>query len=274
MDSRFHGNDKHTSNVIPAEAGIQRKLFGLLPDYLVKLHIKGDFQGSFHVRGGEKMAIKISASVMCADFLHLEKVIKELESEKVDYLHFDIMDGHFVPNFTMGPDILKSISGMTDIPFDTHLMIYEPERYVETFIEAGSDLIVIHTEACRHLHRTIDLIKKNGAMAGVAINPATPLSALDYILEEVYLVLIMAVDPGFAGQSMIPNSIRKIGDLRKRIDSAGLDVHIQVDGNVSFENAPKMVKSGADILVAGSSSVFHKDMSIKDGIKTLRQCVS
>lgn len=220
------------------------------------------------------MDVKISASVMCADFLHLENVIRELESSKVDFLHFDIMDGHFVPNFTMGPDILKSISGMTDIPFDTHLMVYEPERYVEAFVEAGSDLIVIHTEACRHLHRTIDLIKKSGAMAGVAVNPATPLSALDYILEDIYMVLIMAVDPGFAGQSMIPSSIKKIGDLRKTIDSRGLDVQIQVDGNVSFENAPKMVKSGADILVAGSSSVFRKDMSITEGIKSLRQCVS
>ncbi len=219
------------------------------------------------------MEVKISASIMCADFLHLEKVIRELESGKVDYLHFDIMDGHFVPNFTMGPDILKSISGMTDIPFDTHLMVYDPERYVEAFVEAGSDLIVIHTEACRHLHRTFDLIKKSGAMAGVAINPGTPLSALDYILEDVSLVLIMAVDPGFAGQSMIPSSIRKISDLRKKIDSTGLDVQIQVDGNVSFENAEKMVKSGADILVAGSSSVFRKDISINEGIKKLRQCV-
>jgi ribulose-phosphate 3-epimerase len=220
------------------------------------------------------MEVKISASVMCADFLHLERVIRELELGKVDFLHFDIMDGHFVPNFTMGPDILKSISGMTDIPFDTHLMVYEPERYVEPFIEAGSDLIVVHTESCRHLHRTIDLIKKNGALAGVAINPATPLSALDYILDEIYLVLIMAVDPGFAGQSMIPSSIRKISDLRKKIDATGLDVQIQVDGNVSFENAPKMVKSGADILVAGSSSIFRRDLSIKEGINALRRCVS
>lgn len=219
------------------------------------------------------METKISASIMCADFLHLEEVIRELESAKADFFHFDIMDGHFVPNFTLGPDVLKSMRGATDILFDTHLMVYDPERYVESFAEAGSDIIVVHVEACRHLHRTIDLIKKSGAMAGVAINPATPLSTLDYVLEDVYMVLVMAVDPGFAGQKMIPCSIRKISELRDKIKSAGLDVYIQVDGNVSFENAPKMVSAGADILVAGTSSIFSKDMSITDGINNLRKCV-
>jgi ribulose-phosphate 3-epimerase len=220
------------------------------------------------------MNVKISTSIMCADFLHLEDVVRELESAGADYLHFDIMDGSFVPNFTMGPDILKSIRGATDIPFDTHLMVYEPERYIETFVQAGSDLVVIHTEACRHLHRTIDLIKQNGAQAGVAINPATPLSALDYLLDEVYMVLIMSVDPGFAGQKMIPSAIGKIRSLKQKIDEARLDVKIQVDGNVSFENAPRMVLAGADILVAGSSSVFRKDLTIAKGIKALRKCVA
>ena len=220
------------------------------------------------------MDIKISTSIMCADFLHLGKIVKELEAARADYLHFDIMDGHFVPNFTMGPDILKSIRGETDIPFDTHLMVYEPERYAKTFVEAGSDLVVIHTEACRHPHRVINLIKKHGAQAGVAINPATPLSALDYLLDEIYMVLIMTVDPGFAGQKMIPSVIGKIRQLRQKIDDARLDVHIQADGNVSFENAPKMVSAGADILVAGSSSVFRKDMTIAEGMKALRGCVA
>jgi len=220
------------------------------------------------------MDIKISASMMCADFLHLERAVRELEASGADYLHFDIMDGHFVPNFTMGPDILRSIRGETDIPFDTHLMVYEPERHIETFIQAGSDLVVVHVEACRHLHRTIDLIRENGAQAGVAINPATPLSALDYLLDEVDVVLIMAVDPGFAGQVMIPSAIGKIRRLKQRIDEARLGVKIQVDGNVSFENAPKMVLAGADILVAGSSSVFRKDMTIAEGMKALRACVS
>jgi ribulose-phosphate 3-epimerase len=220
------------------------------------------------------MEVKISTSIMCADFLHLGEAVKELEAAGADYLHFDIMDGHFVPNFTMGPDILKSIRGETDIPFDTHLMVYEPERYIETFIQAGGDLVVIHVEACRHLHRTINLIKENGARAGVAVNPATPLSTLDYLLDEVYMVLVMAVDPGFAGQSMIPSAIGKIGQLKQKITQSGLDVKIQVDGNVSFQNAPRMVLAGADILVAGSSSVFRKDMTISQGMEALRRCIS
>jgi ribulose-phosphate 3-epimerase len=223
---------------------------------------------------GTDMDVKISTSIMCADFLHLGEAVKELEAAGADYLHFDIMDGHFVPNFTMGPDILKSIRGETDIPFDTHLMVYEPERYIETFIQAGSDLVVIHVEACRHLHRTINIIKENGARAGVAINPATPLSALDYLLDEVYMVLVMAVDPGFAGQSMIPSAIGKIRQLKQKITESGLDVKIQVDGNVSFQNAPRMVLAGADILVAGTSSVFRKDMTISQGMKALRRCIS
>ena len=220
------------------------------------------------------MDVKISTSIMCADFLRLGEAVKELEASGADYLHFDIMDGHFVPNFTMGPDILKSIRGETDIPFDTHLMVYEPERYIETFIQAGSDLVVIHVESCRHLHRTINLIKENGARAGVAINPATPLSALDYLLDEVYMVLVMAVDPGFAGQTMIPSAIGKIRQLKQKITQSGLDVKIQVDGNVSFQNAPRMVLAGADILVAGSSSVFRRDMTISEGMKALRRCIS
>ena len=217
------------------------------------------------------MGVKVSTSIMCADFLNIGQAVKELEAAGADYLHFDIMDGHFVPNFTLGADMAKSIRSMTDIPFDTHLMVYEPERYVETFIEAGSDLVVIHVEACRHLHRTINLIKQNGAQAGVAVNPATPLSSLDHLLDEVFMVLIMSVDPGFAGQKMIRSAIGKIRQLKQKIDDAGLDVHIQVDGNVSFENAPKMAAAGADILVAGSSSVFHKDMTIAEGMKTLRE---
>ncbi len=219
------------------------------------------------------MNVKVSTSMMCADFLNIGQAVKELEAAGADYLHFDIMDGHFVPNFTLGPDMMKSIKRVTDIPFDTHLMVYEPERYVESFIEAGSDLVVIHVEACGHLHRTINLIKQNGAQAGIAVNPATPLSTLDYLLDEVFMVLIMSVDPGFAGQQLIPRAIGKIEQLKQKIDAAGSDVKIQVDGNVSFENASKMVAAGADILVAGTSSVFHREMTIAEGMKKLRKSI-
>ena len=219
------------------------------------------------------MNVRISTSMMCADFLNIGQAVKELEAAGADYLHFDIMDGHFVPNFTLGPGMMKSIKRVTDIPFDTHLMVYEPERYVESFIEAGSDLVVIHVEACGHLHRTINLIKQNGAQVGIAVNPATPLSTLDYLLDEVFMVLIMSVDPGFAGQKLIPSAIGKIEQLKQKIDAAGLDVKIQVDGNVSFENAPKMVAAGADILVAGTSSVFHREMTIAEGMRKLRKSI-
>ncbi len=220
------------------------------------------------------MGVKVSTSMMCADFLNIGQAVKELEAAEADYLHFDIMDGNFVPNFTLGPDMMKSIKRVTDIPFDTHLMVNEPERHIETFVQAGSDLVVVHAEACKYPLRVISQIKQNGALAGIAINPATPLSTLDYLLDEVFMVLIMSVDPGFAGQKMIPNAIGKIEQLKQKIDDAGLDVHIQVDGNVSFENAPKMVAAGADILVAGSSSVFHKEMTISEGMKALRECVA
>ena len=211
---------------------------------------------------------------MCADFLNIGQAVKELEAAEADYLHFDIMDGHFVPNFTLGPGMMKSIKRVADTPFDTHLMVNDPERHIETFVQAGSDLVVVHVEACKYPLRVINQIKQNGALAGIAINPATPLSTLDYVLDEVFMVLIMSVDPGFAGQKMIPSAIDKIEQLKQKIDAGGLDVHIQVDGNVSFENAPKMVAAGADILVAGSSSVFHKEMTIAEGMKALRECVA
>lgn len=218
--------------------------------------------------------VKISASIMCADFLRLGSVVKELESSGVDFLHFDIMDGHFVPNFTLGPDIIKVLREQTRLKFDTHLMVIDPERYVERFVEVGSNIIVVHVEACRHLHRTISLIRKIGAQPGVALNPATPLSALDYVLEDVDIVLVMTVDPGFAGQTMIPSMLSKIRELRSKIDERGLNAQIQVDGNVSFENAPKMVSAGAEILVAGSSSIFRKDLTITDGVKALKESIA
>jgi len=217
------------------------------------------------------MKIKLSASIMCANFSHLERDIRILEEEGVDYLHFDIMDGHFVPNFTMGPDILASLKKITDLPFDTHLMIEDPDRYIPIFIEAGSTFISIHVETCPHLDRTIRLIKKKGARVRVALNPATPLCRLDYILEEISSVLVMTVNPGFASQKLVPSTISKIKKLKEIIEKRALEVDIAVDGNVSFTHAPSMVKAGANVLVCGSSSIFHPEFGIKEGIAKLRK---
>ena len=216
------------------------------------------------------MKIKLSASVMCADLSCLKKDIKLLEEGGVDYLHFDIMDGHFVPNLTLGSGILRSLRKITELPFDTHLMIEEPAGYVPVFAKAGSSLISVHLEACSHLNRTIQLIKENGVRAGVALNPATPLCRLDYILEDVSEVLIMTVNPGFAGQKLVPITISKIEKLREIIEKKGLKIDIAVDGNVSFANAPVMVKAGANILICGTSSIFHPQLGIKKGITKLR----
>jgi len=217
------------------------------------------------------MKIKLSASIMCANFSHLQKDIRILEEEGVDYLHFDIMDGHFVPNFTMRPDILTSLRKITDLPFDTHLMIEKPDRYISTFVEAGSTFISIHVETCPHLDRTIRLIKKKGVKVRVALNPATPLCRLDYILEEISSVLVMTVNPGFASQRLVSSAISKIEKLKEIIEKKALDVDIAVDGNVSFINAPSMVKAGANVLICGTSSIFHPEFGIKEGIAKLRE---
>ncbi len=219
------------------------------------------------------MENKISVSVMCADLTNLQKSIKELEIANVDYLHWDIMDGNFVPNFSLNQDMMKSVKKITNIKFDTHLMIENPERYIDDFAEAGSDIIVIHAEATKHLHRAVQQIKETGTKAGVAINPATPVSVLQNIIVDLDMVLIMTVNPGFAGQKMIPATLDKISQVKKIIQDKNLSIDIQVDGNVSFENIPKMKASGANVFVAGTSSVFHKDLTIELGIKKMIEVI-
>jgi len=214
--------------------------------------------------------ILVSASLMCSNFRSLEKELKEMEESHVDYIHFDIMDGNFVPNYTLGPCLMKAVQNMSSLPIDAHLMIEKPERYIETFAESGCKLISIHQEACIPLHRTVEKMKEKGIKAGVALNPATSLSTLEEILSELDFVLIMTVEPGFAGQKLIPYTIEKIAKLKKIIESRKLKTRIQVDGNVSFENAKKMVKAGASILVAGSSSIFSKETDIASGVKRLK----
>lgn len=217
------------------------------------------------------MKVKLSASIMCADFSYLREDIERLEKGGIDYLHFDIMDGHFVPNFTMGPDVLKTVRKLTSLFFDTHLMIENPDEYIPMFIEVGSNLIFFHIETSLHPERTIQLIKEQGAKPGIALNPTTPLCKLNYLLAKVSSVLIMGVEPGFAGQTLIPTTIPKIRSLKKMIEERNLNVDIEVDGNISFTNAPLMVEAGANVLVCGTSSIFKPKLGIRKGIKKLRE---
>jgi ribulose-phosphate 3-epimerase len=217
--------------------------------------------------------LKISSSLMCADLLRLKDEIAELEAAGVDWLHFDIMDGHFVPNLTFGPDVVRNLRPASELPFDVHLMVDEPIRYSDRFIEAGADILVVHAEACRHLQRTLAAIRDLGAQPGVALNPATPLSALDYVLDDVDMVLLMTVNPGYAGQELVPATIPKIATLADRLEREKRDIILQVDGNVSPENGRKMAAAGATAFVAGTASVFAEGVTRAEGTRALREAV-
>lgn len=217
---------------------------------------------------------KISPSLMCVNFACVERDIRDLEKANVEYLHVDIMDGCFVPNFTLGPDFVKAIRQMTGIPLDIHLMVEKPERHIGMFDLREGDLVSIHVESTIHLQRTLAKVKETGAQAAVALNPATPINCLDYVLDDIDAVLIMTVNPGFAGQKLVPSTLQKIADLRNYLNERGCErVAIEVDGNVSCENAKKMRAMGADIFVAGTSSLFVKGRSIEDCAKELRLCI-
>lgn len=204
--------------------------------------------------------IKIAPSILSADFSRLGEEIRAVEAAGADIIHVDVMDGHFVPNITIGPLIVEAARKSTKLPLDVHLMIENPERYVDDFAKAGADYITVHVETGYHLHRLAQSIRSHkNVKAGVVLNPATPLSSLDYILGEVDLVLIMSVNPGFGGQSFIPSALDKIRQLRKRISNLGLAVEIEVDGGVKPDNAAGIIEAGADILVAGSAVFGAKD---------------
>ena len=217
---------------------------------------------------------KISPSVMCVDFFKLEEAVRAFEENGIEYIHVDIMDGRFVPNYTLGTDFVKKLKERTKIPLDIHLMIEEPESKLDWFEFGEGDYVSVHYESTRHLHKAISAIKARGAKAMVAINPATPVSALECVLGEIDGVLIMTVNPGFAGQKLVRSTLPKITQLREQLDGLGYtDVEIEVDGNVSFENAKLMTEAGADIFVAGTSSVFKKEFSMSEGIARLREVI-
>jgi ribulose-phosphate 3-epimerase len=207
-----------------------------------------------------RRTVKVAPSILSADFSRLGEEIKAVEAAGADLIHVDVMDGHFVPNITIGPLIVQAARKVTKLPLDVHLMIENPELYIADFAKAGADYITVHTEAAYHLHRLVQSIREHkGVKAGVSLNPATQLETLDYIIGDIDLVLIMSVNPGFGGQAYIPSATDKIRRLRKMIDDRKLSVEIEVDGGVKPENAAEIAGAGADILVAGSAVYGAKD---------------
>lgn len=211
---------------------------------------------------------------MCADLCNLETDIRELENAGINLLHFDLMDAHFVPNMPIGLVLIEQLRQKTDCAFDIHLMVNNNDFFVEAVANIGVQQIAVHAESAIHLDRTLSVIQAHGIKSGVALNPATPVSAITYVVDRLDFVLIMTVNPGFAGQRLVPATLRKIEECRTFLDKNDADLPIEVDGNVSFENIPKMVAAGADILVGGSSSVFHTSGSRSENIQQIRQAIA
>jgi len=217
-----------------------------------------------------KKTFLLSASIICANALDLKADIRQLEDGDVDYLHFDIMDGAFVPRLGLFPEMIASIKAISKIPISAHLMIEHPDNFIPAFAKAGADMIIIHAESTRHLDRSIRLVKNIGVKAGVALNPATPLSVIDYVLDNIDLVMLMAINPGIVGHALIPGAMKKISDLKNKLRDYP-NVLIEIDGGVTFKSAPDMIKMGANMLVCGSSTIFKPGELISKKIKELRQ---
>ncbi|WP_442599457.1 ribulose-phosphate 3-epimerase [Neobacillus sp. D3-1R] len=203
--------------------------------------------------------VKIAPSILSANFSKLGEEINDVEKAGADYIHVDVMDGHFVPNITIGPLIVEAIRPVTKLPLDVHLMIENPDQYIEAFAKAGADYLTVHVEACRHLHRTIHFIKSFGVKAGVVLNPATPVESIQHVIHDVDMVLLMSVNPGFGGQAFIPEVLTKIKTLKNMIDEKGLNVEIEIDGGVNEKTAKLCIEAGATVLVAGSAIYNQHD---------------
>ncbi|MGA2670557.1 MAG: ribulose-phosphate 3-epimerase [Dehalococcoidia bacterium] len=217
--------------------------------------------------------IKLAPSILSADFARLGEQIDEVARAGADYIHIDVMDGHFVPNITIGAPVVASIRPITNLPLDVHLMIEHPERFISEFVQAGADIITVHVETCPHLRKTIRLIKELGVKAGVSLNPATPIGTIEEFIPHVDLVLVMSVNPGFGGQSFIPKTLPKIADMRKILNDRGLSAELEVDGGINADNAPSIVKAGAGVLVAGNS-IFRAKEGIGRALRRLRKATA
>ncbi|RPI77478.1 MAG: ribulose-phosphate 3-epimerase [Desulfobacteraceae bacterium] len=202
---------------------------------------------------------KIAPSILSADFSRLGEEVRAVEKAGADYIHIDVMDGRFVPNITIGPLVVKAVRKVTPLPLDVHLMIANPDPFIEPFVKAGADILTVHAEAVTHLHRSLQLIRKHGVRSAVSLNPATPLQMIEYILDEADMILIMTVNPGFEGQNFIPQVIPKIKYLKEMIDRKGLKTEIEVDGGINRENIGLVAAAGANVFVAGSAIFYSKD---------------
>ena len=216
-------------------------------------------------------ALRIAPSILSADFARLGEELRAVTAAGADYIHVDVMDGHFVPNLTIGPVVVKALRPYSALPFDVHLMIAPVDPYIPDFAKAGADIITVHAEAGPHLHRSLRLVKHQGKKAGVSLNPATPISAIEHVWDDIDLVLVMSVNPGFGGQSFIPSQLEKIAELRRRIDRVGRPIDLEVDGGINAETAPQVVAAGADVLVAGTATFTGGPAAYAENIRRLRQ---